>query len=66
MLENLPTEYPKVRAILWFDKYDSGLDWPIETSTTAEAAFAQGIQDPIYVGNSYGSLGPGPIQPPTS
>jgi hypothetical protein len=64
MLENLPTEYPKVRAILWFDKYDSGLDWPIETSPAATAAFANGIRSGLYVGNSYSALGPGTIQPP--
>jgi beta-mannanase len=63
MLETVPTDYPQVRALLWFDKYDDGMDWPLETSATAEAAFAHGIQDPMYVGNSYAAIGPGTIQP---
>ena len=65
MLEKVPTEYPQMRALLWFDKFDDGMDWPIETSASAGTAFAKGIQDPIYVGNAYGGLAPGTIQPPS-
>ena len=65
MLEEVPADYPQVRALLWFDKYDDGMDWPIETSASAAAAFAEGILNPMYVGNSYAGLGPGTIQPPS-
>jgi hypothetical protein len=65
MLADIPGQYPRVRAMLWFDKYDSGMDWPIETSPAAAAAFAAGVQSPVYVGNSYGGLPPGKIQPPS-
>ena len=65
MLAKLPTEYPKVRALLWFDKFDDGMDWPIETSPTATAAFAEGIRSSLYVGSSYAGLAPGVIQPPS-
>jgi hypothetical protein len=63
MLSQIPTEYPKIRALLWFDKFDSGMDWPVETSSTAEAAFAEAIQNPAYEGNVFGSLGTAPILP---
>jgi hypothetical protein len=65
MLSDVPTDYPKVRALLWFDKFDSGMDWPIETSAAATGAFAQGIGNPDYVGGSYGALGGTTIQPPS-
>ncbi len=62
MLSELPTEYPKVRGLDWFDKTTEG-DWPIETSTSATSSFAGGIQNPAYVGNEFGSLPFGPLQP---
>ena len=64
-LSEVPANYPKIRGLLWFEKYDSGMDWPIESSSSATSAFAAGIQNPAYVGNDYSSLGGGPIQPPS-
>jgi hypothetical protein len=61
MLETVPTNYPKIRGLLWFDKYEGGMDWPIESSTSATSAFASGIQNPIYTGNSYGDIAASPI-----
>jgi hypothetical protein len=43
--------YPQIRAFLWFEHYT---DWPIETSSTAQSAFAQGIASPAYVPNDFG------------
>jgi Glycosyl hydrolase family 26 len=63
-LARIPTEYPQIRAALWFDKFDDNMDWPIETSAPATQAFAQGIQHPAYVGASYGGLAGGAIPPP--
>jgi beta-mannanase len=65
MLTKLPTDYPKVRAMLWFDKFDDGMDWPIETSPASTAAFAEGVRSSLYLGNAYGGLGAGTIQPPS-
>ncbi|HEU5104583.1 MAG TPA: glycosyl hydrolase [Solirubrobacterales bacterium] len=48
MLRDLPVEYPKVRGLVWFDKFENGMDWPIETSESAVAAFAAGIGSPAY------------------
>jgi hypothetical protein len=62
-LESARTNYPLLRGLLWFEKFDDGMDWPIETSSGATAAFAQGIQNPSYLGNSFASIAPGAIQP---
>jgi hypothetical protein len=64
MLTELPTEFPEVRGLLWFEKFDDGMDWPIETSSAATSAFAAGIQSPSYLGDEFGDLGGGPIPPP--
>jgi len=49
MLRALPGGYPKVRGLVWFDKFEDGMDWPIETSQSAIEAFAAGIRVPAYV-----------------
>ena len=56
MLARVPAEYPKIRALLYFDKYDSSMDWPLETSSSALSAFAEGVQSSAYVGNTLSSL----------
>lgn len=48
MLAALPSEYPKVRGLVWFDKFENGMDWPIETSQSAIDAFAAGIRGPRF------------------
>ena len=62
-LQSAQTNYPQLRGLLWFEKYDDGMDWPIETSQNATAAFAAGIQSSSYLSNSFAAAGPGPIQP---
>jgi hypothetical protein len=64
-LAKVPTDYPQVRALLWFDKYDDNMDWPIETTPAATSAFAEGVSQSVYVGANYGQLSGGPIQPPS-
>ncbi len=65
-LSKIPTEYPKIRGLLWFERYDNGMDWPIESSESATQAFSSGIQNPAYASNTFASLSAsGPIQPPT-
>ncbi len=64
MLAKIPTSYPKIRGLLWFEQFDDGMDWPIETSTSATSAFAEGIQNPAYASNTFGSLaGSSPSRP---
>jgi hypothetical protein len=52
----LPVNYPAVKGVLWFDKYDGSLDWPIETSASATQAFAQAIQSPYFASSDFGDL----------
>ncbi len=53
--------FRQVRGILWFDKGNSTTGWPIETSPSATAAFAQAIASNAYASNRFGSLSGGPI-----
>jgi hypothetical protein len=55
--------YPQVRALMWFEKYDDGMDWPIETSSGAASAFAGGIGQPAFVEGA--ALAGGAIEPPS-
>jgi hypothetical protein len=64
-LSRVPAAYPQVRALLWFDKFDDNMDWPIETSAGATSAFAEGIGQSVYVGANYAGLAGGAIQPPS-
>jgi hypothetical protein len=64
MFSELPSAYPQVRGLMWFDYFDQGNDWPIETSPSATAAFAAGIGDPRYLPNSFGASGGGPVPVP--
>jgi hypothetical protein len=64
MFGRLPTEYPRIRGLLWFEKGEDGMDWPLESSESSLSAFAGGIQDPRYVANAFGSISASPIPPP--
>jgi hypothetical protein len=64
-LNTIPVNYPKIHGLLWFENYADGMDWPIETSTSATSAFASGIQNSAYLGNQFGSTAFGPVQAPS-
>jgi hypothetical protein len=64
-LAQIPAAYPKIRGMLWFNTFDDGMDWPIETSDSATSAFASGIQDPAYRTNSFADLPATAIAPPS-
>ncbi len=66
MLRDLPTEYPAIHGLLWFDKFVPGenMDWQLDSSSSATGAFASGVQSPSYVGNRYSTLSGGAIPPP--
>jgi mannan endo-1,4-beta-mannosidase len=63
MFAKLPAKYPRIRGLIWFDTLDRGVDWPIETSTTATRAFARGIRKGIYANNRFAELAGSPILP---
>jgi hypothetical protein len=58
----LPTNFPKIRALAWFNwninENGGRRDWQIESSASAEAAFAEAIALPRYATNTYGNLPP--------
>jgi hypothetical protein len=64
-LAKVPAEYPRIRGLLWFEKFDDGMDWPIETSSGAIEAFAAGIANGAFRVNGYGGLNASPIPPPS-
>jgi len=55
MLKRLPTEFPKIHGLLWFDKYVDG-DWPIQTSSAATSAFASGIGSSSFLTGNFADL----------
>ena len=63
MFEELPRKYPRVRALIYFDSVDRGVDWPLETSATAARAFAKGIRKGRYANNRFGEIATSPIPP---
>jgi mannan endo-1,4-beta-mannosidase len=64
-LSSVANDYPQVRALLWFEKFDDSMDWPIETSSGATAAFAAGIQNSIFGSNTHTDLGASTISAPS-
>jgi mannan endo-1,4-beta-mannosidase len=63
MFQQLPRKYPRIRALIYFDTVDRGVDWPLETSPPATQAFAKGIRKGIYANNRFGEIATSPIQP---
>jgi hypothetical protein len=63
MLSSLPTSFPDIHGVLWYDVTSSGpggySDWPIESSSSAQAAFASGISNPVFATNTFANTGTG-------
>jgi Glycosyl hydrolase family 26 len=67
----LPSKFPNIKAVAWFnwnisDEKLGGdrWDWQIESSASAESAFANIITSPYYAANDFENLTPlKPIQP---
>ncbi len=54
----------RIGAVVWFDWDTDGMDWRIETSPTAQDAFAAGVASTAYAGNEFAALAAGKVQPP--
>jgi hypothetical protein len=63
MFEALP-RYPLVRGLVWFDQFDRGIPWPVETAPGTASAFSAGIRSNPFRGNQFGSISASPIPPP--
>lgn len=57
----IPARFPRVSAVVWFNKYWDDMDWPIETSASAQEALRAAIASPVYVTNVFRSA-EGPIR----
>jgi hypothetical protein len=44
----LPRRFPRIRALLWFNWNADSMDWVLESSPKAKAAFAKGISSSYY------------------
>jgi hypothetical protein len=64
MFESLPSKYPRIRALVYFNTVDRMIDWPLQTSPNAAKAFARGIHKGIYANNRFGEIATSPIPPP--
>ncbi len=51
---------------MWFNWNTDGMDWVIESSTTAQQAFADSIALPYYAANEFGTLEGALIGPPAA
>lgn len=49
LLTDIPTNYPRIRAVLWFDQ-NKEADWAINSSTEALTAYARVAKAPLYQG----------------
>lgn len=58
---DLPSRFPAVKAIVWFNWSDRGMDWAIESSLESQRAFAEGIGSSYYIDNKFSNLRTSPI-----
>lgn len=52
--------FPLIRAVVWFNQ-DKETDWRIESSQSAQSAFASSIQSNYYASNTFANLNISPI-----
>ena len=63
LTQDLPKRFPEVKAIVWFNWNNRGMDWVIESSPESQSAFAQGIASGYYIDNQFSDLTTSPIPP---
>jgi glycosyl hydrolase family 26 len=56
--------FPKVRGLVWFNKVDREVDWPLETSPLAAEAFGRGLDAARYKQSVFSEIRRSPIRPP--
>ena len=63
-LTTIPTAFPRIRAVVWFNWDTEGENWSIESSDSARSAFAAGIASPVYAGSEFSAQPSGPVPGP--
>ena len=56
--------YGRIRAFIWFEKIDRGVQWPVTTFAASRRAFSTGLHRGPFRGNFYAGLAGSPIRPP--
>lgn len=54
-LTQLPTNFPKIRAVVWFNE-NKETDWRIESSPAAQSAFANALASSLYASNEFARI----------
>ena len=54
-LTQLPTNFPKIRAVVWFNE-NKETDWSIESSQAAQSAFANALASSLYASNEFARI----------
>jgi hypothetical protein len=60
----LPKNYPRIKALVWFEQSDGNLNLRFDTSPSALAAFQKAIAATTYQTNKYSTLDQSPIPAP--
>jgi hypothetical protein len=60
----LPTNFPRIKAFVWFDETDSNLNLSFNTSSSSLAAFQKAVAATTYQSNKYSTLDQSPIPAP--
>jgi hypothetical protein len=60
----LPTHYPRIKALVWFEDSDGSINLRFDTSPSSLAAFQKAIAATTYQSNTYSTLGQSPIPAP--
>ena len=60
----LPRNYPRIKALVWFDDTDGTINLRYDTSRSSLAAFQKAIAAPTYQANTYSTLDQSPIPAP--
>ena len=66
MTTQLPNNYSRVKAVLWFNWNAENMDWAIESSPSSQATFAKSITSPLYATNTFRAAESSPIMPLSS
>lgn len=61
-LTQLPVNFPRIKAVVWFN-WEMGGTFPIATSSPAREAFANAIGSNYYAANEFANQPAGPILP---
>jgi len=64
MFRALPTRFPRVRGLIWYDQHDRDIAWPLETYGAVEKTFRRALRGPGFTSNSFHGLTGSPIPPP--